>query len=62
MAKEYHVLNLGAGVQSTTIYLMVVDGELDIPLNCAVFADTGDEPLAVYQHLNWLQSLERTAN
>lgn len=57
MAKEYHVLNLGAGVQSTTIYLMVVDGELDIPLNCAVFADTGDEPLAVYQHLNWLQSL-----
>lgn len=55
--REYHVLNLGAGVQSTTIYLMVHAGELDVQLDCAVFADTQDEPAAVYRHLEWLKSL-----
>ena len=57
--REYHVLNLGAGVQSTAIYLMVVTGYIDdIPLDCAIFADTGEEPEAVYSHLQWLQSIE----
>jgi hypothetical protein len=55
--KEFHVLNLGAGVQSTTVYLMVHAGELEIPLDCAVFADTQEEPRAVYKHLDWLRSL-----
>ena len=55
--KNYHVLSLGAGVQSTTIYLMILDGELDIPLNAAVFADTQEEPDQVYRHLDWLRSL-----
>jgi hypothetical protein len=54
---EYHVLSLGAGVQSTTIYLMILDGELKIPINSAVFADTQEEPDAVYRHLEWLKSL-----
>ena len=49
------VLNLGAGVQSTTVYLMAHKGELHI--DCAIFADTGEEPQAVYRHLEWLQSL-----
>lgn len=53
--KEFHVLSLGAGVQSTTVYLLAIDGE--IHLDCAVFADTGDEPQAVYAHLKWLESL-----
>ena len=29
---EYHLLNLGAGVQSTTLYLMAIAGEIH-PLN-----------------------------
>lgn len=53
--KEYHILSLGAGVQSTTLYLMAREGKL--PIQCAIFADTQDEPRAVYDHLKWLQSL-----
>jgi hypothetical protein len=49
------VLNLGAGVQSTTLYLWALDGHLQI--DRAIFADTGDEPEAVYQHLELLRSL-----
>lgn len=54
---EYHVLNLGAGVQSTTLYLMFMQGELGVRLDYAIFADTGEEPKAVYEHLDWLNSL-----
>lgn len=54
--REWHILNLGAGVQSTTLYLMACEGELSI--DRAVFADTGEEPSAVYDHLAWLQSLD----
>lgn len=49
------LLNLGAGVQSTVLYLMAVRGELQI--DCAVFADLGDEPAPVYAHLEWLKIL-----
>ena len=49
------VLNLGAGVQSTTIYLLALDGEIKV--DCAIFADTGEEPAAVYKHLSWVESL-----
>lgn len=54
---EYHVLSLGAGVQSTTIYLMALDGEIDVRFNAAVFSDTQEEPGDVYSHLSWLESL-----
>lgn len=47
------VLSLGAGVQSTTVLLMSIIGELP-KLDHAIFADTGWEPAAVYTHLNWL--------
>ncbi|KKN66927.1 hypothetical protein LCGC14_0467020 [marine sediment metagenome] len=57
MSTEYHVLSLGAGVQSTTLYLMFAQGLLKPPLDCAIFADTGEEPVAVYQHLEWLQAV-----
>lgn len=50
------VLNLGAGVQSTTIYLMMIDGEIPAA-DVAIFADTGDEPVAVYEHLEYLKTL-----
>lgn len=47
------VLSLGAGVQSTTIALMAACGEIERP-DCAIFADTGWEPKAVYGHLERL--------
>lgn len=52
---KLRVLSLGAGVQSTTIALMAARGEIPAP-DCAIFADTGDEPKAVYEHLAWLKS------
>lgn len=50
-----HVLNLGAGVQSTALYLLARDGA--VPCDAAVFADTGEEPAAVYRHLVHLLAL-----
>jgi hypothetical protein len=50
------VLSLGAGVQSTTLALMAAHGEIGPMPDCAVFADTGWEPKAVYEHLRWLTS------
>lgn len=50
------VLSLGAGVQSTTVLLMSMEGDLP-PLDAAIFADTGWEPKAVYKHLEWLESI-----
>jgi len=55
--REVHVLNLGAGVQSTALYLMAVEKSAPA-IDCAIFADTGEEPQAVYQHLAWLKSLQ----
>ena len=51
-----HVLSLGAGVQSTTIALMAAHGEITPMPTCAIFADTGREPRAVYDHVAWLRS------
>lgn len=56
MTRAIRVLNLGAGVQSTALFLMLVDGELE-PVDVAFFADTGDEPRAVYEHLELLKTL-----
>lgn len=54
--REYHILNLGAGVQSTTLYLMSMEG-IAPKFDVAIFADTGEEPQAVYAHLEWMQTL-----
>lgn len=51
--REYHVLSLGAGVQSTALYLLR-------PFDAAIFADVGEEPKAVYEHLEKLKSLGRS--
>lgn len=45
------VISLGAGVQSTTMALMAAEGLLGAMPDCAIFADTGWEPKAVYEHL-----------
>ena len=58
--KTLHILNLGAGVQSTALYLMSQrqDEPESIPVfDYAIFADTQEEPDEVYQHLDWLESL-----
>ncbi len=58
--KTYHILNLGAGVQSTALYLMSHrqdEPELVPRFDFAIFADTQEEPRAVYDHLEWLKSL-----
>lgn len=56
MAIKLRVLSLGAGVQSTTLALMAAHTEVGPMPDCAVFADTGWEPTAVYEHLRWLMS------
>lgn len=50
------VISLGAGVQSTTMALMATHGEITPMPDCAIFADTGWEPKAVYDHLAWLMT------
>lgn len=47
--------SLGAGVQSTTFALMSAEGLLP-KLDALIFADTGWEPRAVYDHLNRLET------
>ena len=51
------MLNLGAGVQSTALFLMFINGEIGEKLDFAAFADTQEEPQGVYRHLDWLRSL-----
>lgn len=49
------ILSLGAGVQSSTLALMIAHGELP-PVDAAIFADTQWEPAHVYTWLDWLES------
>jgi len=50
------VLSLGAGVQSTTLLMMMMYGEVK-PADVCIFADTGNEPEDVYKHLRYLQKI-----
>lgn len=52
---DLRVLSLGAGVQSSTIALMMAHGEIEPP-DVAIFADTQAEPAAVYRHLESLRT------
>jgi hypothetical protein len=56
MSKQWNVISLGAGVQSSTMALMASRGELlDIQVDFAIFADTQDESKKVYDWLDWLE-------
>lgn len=58
MGNPLRVLSLGGGVQSTTLLLMILEGEFgETAPTCAIFADTQWEPKAVYEHLNWLEGV-----
>lgn len=48
-------ISLGAGVQSTVMYLMACHGELGPKPDAAIFADVQAEPYWVYTHLDWLE-------
>jgi len=50
------VLSLGAGVQSTALLLMCLEGEYPRP-DHVVFADTAWEPTNVYDHLKKIQAV-----
>ena len=55
--EKLRVLSLGAGVQSSVMALMANEGYRGMPKpDFAIFADTGWEPKAVYDHLEWLES------
>ncbi|MDB4610605.1 hypothetical protein OAG99_01770 [Akkermansiaceae bacterium] len=58
-ATHWNVLSLGAGVQSSTLALMAAQGEILPAPDFALFADTGAEPLEVYQ---WLETLKNLIN
>lgn len=60
MSERLRALSLGAGVQSTAVLLMSLDGTID-PFEAAVFADTQDEPAAVYEHLERLHAVAAIA-
>lgn len=50
------LLSLGAGVQSTTLALLAVEGQLP-NLDGAIFADTGWEPKRVYAQVDRLETV-----
>ena len=55
-SKPFRVLSLGAGVQSSCLALMADREEFGLERpDIAIFADTGWEPPAVYEHLEWLK-------
>lgn len=53
------IISLGAGVQSSTMFLMSCLGDLP-KADLAIFADTKAEPQAVYDHLEYLIGIGRT--
>lgn len=52
---DLRIISLGAGVQSSVMALMGDRGLLGKVPDCAIFSDTGWEPKAVYEHLEWLE-------
>jgi hypothetical protein len=53
--KHLRVLSLGAGVQSSTLALMIEKGEIPM-VDCAIFSDVGAEPKKVYDWLEYLKT------
>ena len=56
MSGLLRAISLGAGVQSTILALKAARGEIGPLPDCAIFADTIAEPVAVYRHLDWLET------
>lgn len=58
---DFTYLSLGAGLQSSTIAEMIVEGELP-RVDLALFADTGDEPDYVYAQVDYLKGRLKSVN
>lgn len=54
-ATPLRIVSLGAGVQSTALALLAAEGVIE-GCNAVIFADTGWEPRATYEHLGRLAS------
>ena len=52
--RTLRVLSLGAGVQSSTLALMIEEGLIPM-VDCAIFADTQAESQETYKFLDWLK-------
>ena len=55
MSNKLRILSLGAGVQSSTLALMIEKGEIPM-VDAAIFADVKGEPKAV---TDWLEYLKK---
>ena len=55
--RDLTIVNLGAGVQSTTMTLMAAAGLITPMPDAAIFADTAWEPKGVYDTLRWLSKV-----
>ena len=55
-SKSLTIISLGAGVQSSVMAIMAAKGDFP-PVDCAIFADTGYEPKAVYKYLEFLKKI-----
>lgn len=62
LAESVTIMSFGGGVQSTTLALLAIDRDqrlLDVTdgrtPDAYLFADTGDEPRAVYEHVRWMR-------
>jgi hypothetical protein len=55
MDKPLRILSLGAGVQSSTLALMIEKGEIPM-VDGSIFADTQAESKKTYDFLNWLKT------
>ena len=58
MKNSLRILSLGAGVQSSTLALMINKGEVSM-VDAAIFADTGGEPIHQSEQGN-MQPVEHT--
>lgn len=52
---KFHIISLGAGVQSSVMALMAAKGEIGPMPEHMIFSDTQWEPQGVYSHLDWLE-------
>lgn len=55
MSSNLRILSLGAGVQSSTLALMIEKGQIPM-VDAAIFADVKGEPKAVYEWLEYLKT------
>jgi hypothetical protein len=59
--RNIRILSLGAGVQSSALLLLAIEGQIE-PIEHCIFADTGWEPKAVYRHVEYLIPFMKKAN